>query len=200
MNVSELPRDGNSIRLLSVAAKGPPTGGKPAGAKPETKPGAPHAPTGFVITLQKTDVGHGRTTKGTSRRPQTTPWPPDPRRSRDSRSRCACSSGSPFVPGARPRRHSSSVRHPDPSASMLPQPWLSVRPFELGIGLEYFRPAPKTRVCVNAHFGEKDFWGKAVIGANIHSSAFQVNPDLNERTSVCQDRAAAEARLRSGRF
>ena len=70
MNVSELPRDGNSIRLLSVAAKGPPTGGKPAGAKPETKPGArpelkPEPGSGGGQTGEASWYGephHGRTT------------------------------------------------------------------------------------------------------------------------------------------
>jgi HKD family nuclease len=41
---------------------------KPTRGQAESKAGASFVPTGFVITLQKTDVGHGQTTKGTSRR------------------------------------------------------------------------------------------------------------------------------------
>jgi HKD family nuclease len=51
-----------------VAGKAGHTTSKPPGAKPPARPPQQSGTTGFVITLQNTDVGHGQTTSGTSRR------------------------------------------------------------------------------------------------------------------------------------
>lgn len=51
-----------------LGVQGATTSAKTTGVRSRAKPGAPSTSTGFVITLQKTDVGHGQTTEGTSRR------------------------------------------------------------------------------------------------------------------------------------
>ena len=51
-----------------VAGKAGQSTSQPPGTKPGPRPPQQSGATGFVITLQNTDVGHGQTTSGTSRR------------------------------------------------------------------------------------------------------------------------------------